>query len=200
MTKANKIITGILGGSFDPVHLGHIKLAQSAIESGKVDEVFFIPASQAPLRDAPTRVSPSQRLDMLKIALSNFEYPFQIEECEIERGEISYAIDTAKFLTEKYPNRQFKWIVGADHIGKLRKWKDIDTLAQMISFICAKRIEFNADTTQLPPSVKLEFFDFTPIAHSSTKIRQNLADGKRNLFMLDQNVEKFILKNKLYNT
>ena len=70
MTKANKIITGILGGSFDPVHLGHIKLAQSAIESGKVDEVFFIPASQAPLRDAPTRVSPSQRLDMLKIALS----------------------------------------------------------------------------------------------------------------------------------
>lgn len=200
MTKANKIITGILGGSFDPVHLGHIKLAQSAIESGKVDEVFFIPASQAPLRDAPTRVSPSQRLDMLKIALSNFEYPFQIEECEIERGEISYAIDTAKFLTEKYPNRQFKWIVGADHIGKLRKWKDIDTLAQMVSFICAKRIEFNADTTQLPPSVKLEFFDFTPIAHSSTKIRQNLADGKRNLFMLDQNVEKFILKNKLYNT
>ena len=125
MIQSKKIITGILGGSFDPIHLGHIKLAESALKSGIIDEIFFIPASQAPLRDAPVRVSASQRLQMLKIALANFEYPYTIEECEIQRGEVSYAIDTAKFLSEKYPNREFKWIVGADHIAKLSKWKDI---------------------------------------------------------------------------
>lgn len=200
MIQSKKIITGILGGSFDPIHLGHIKLAESALKSGIIDEIFFIPASQAPLRDAPVRVSASQRLQMLKIALANFEYPYTIEECEIQRGEVSYAIDTAKFLSEKYPNREFKWIVGADHIAKLSKWKDIDNLSKIVSFICAKRIEFDADTSVLPTSVKLEFFDFLPVPHSSTKIRENLADGKRNLFMLDQNVEKFILENKLYNT
>ena len=200
MDSSKKITTGILGGSFDPVHLGHLKLAQSAIESGKIDEIFFIPASQAPLRDAPVRVSSAQRLEMLKIALEKFPYPFSIEECEIQRGEISYAIDTAKFLSAKYQNRKFKWIVGADHIEKLNKWKDIDDLSKIVSFICAKRIEFNEDISALPPCVNLEFFDFTPIPHSSTKIRENLADGKRNLFMLDPNVEKFILENKLYNT
>ena len=62
MDSSKKITTGILGGSFDPVHLGHLKLAQSAIESEKIDEIFFIPASQAPLRDAPVRVSSAQRL------------------------------------------------------------------------------------------------------------------------------------------
>ena len=200
MAESKKIITGILGGSFDPIHLGHIKLAQSAIESGKIDEVFFIPAAQAPLRDAPVRVSAEQRLAMLKIALANFNYPCKIEDCEIQRGEISYAIDTAKFLSAKYPDRTFKWIVGADHIAKLDKWKDIAELSKIVSFICAKRIEFNADISMLPPCVKLEFFDFSPVPHSSTAIRNDLANKKRNLFMLDQHVEKFILENKLYNT
>ncbi len=198
--EIKKINVGIFGGSFDPIHIGHLKLAQAAIENRVVDEILFVPAAQAPMRDASARASTADRLRMLEIALEKFSYPYKIDTCEIERGEISYAIDTAKELAKKYPNKKFKWIIGADHIAKLSSWKNIEELSKIVSFACAQRIGFDSDTSLLPKELKLEFFDFTPIPHSSTQIRKDLSDGKKNLFMLDANVEEYILKHKLYNT
>ncbi len=190
---------GILGGSFDPVHIGHLKLAKAAVDTKVVDKIFFIPAAQAPLRDSTNRASTEDRLNMLKIALEKFPAPYLIETCEIERGQISYAIDTARELQKKYPDCNFKWIIGTDHIAKLSKWKNIDELSKIVSFACAKREGFDDDKSQLPENVHLEFFDFTPVPHSSTQIREELAKGKKNLFMLDQNVENYIIIHKLYN-
>ncbi len=198
--KIEKISVGILGGSFDPIHIGHLKLAQAAVETGIASQILFVPAFQAPLRDCAVRAPAEHRLHMLEIALKKFSYPYKIETCEIERGEISYAIDTAKELSKKYPNAKLKWIIGADHIAKLSNWKNIDELAKVVSFACAQRNGFSVDTALLPKNLELEFFEFTPIPHSSTQIRNDLSMGKKNLFMLDDNVEEYIFKHKLYNT
>ncbi|MBQ6534292.1 MAG: nicotinate (nicotinamide) nucleotide adenylyltransferase [Opitutales bacterium] len=200
MERARKTKIGILGGSFDPPHLGHIGLAKTAVEAGAAEKIVFIPAGQAPLRDAPTAAPASRRLAMLKIALSRFPYPHEIDECEIGRGGVSYAIDTAKLLKKRFPEAELRWIVGADHIEKLAKWRDIGELAKIVSFACARRDGFPADAAKVPSGVNVEFFDFAPMPHSSTQIRADLASGKRNLFMLDPAVEKYIVENKLYNS
>ena len=179
---------GILGGSFDPVHLGHIALAQSAFDDGRVDEIVFVPAAQAPMRDAPVRAASGHRLKMLEIAASKLPFPHSACTFELDRGGISYAVDTVKFLSEKYPQKRLRWILGGDHIAKLH------------GFICARRDGFDADTSKLPPSLHFEFFAFAPLPYSSTEIRARLARGEKNLKMLDPDVESYIFKNKLYNT
>ncbi len=200
MGTANGQTLGVMGGSFDPVHLGHIMLARAAVETGTVDKIVFVPAFQAPLRDAPVRSSARNRLDMLSIALRNFTPPHSISTFEITRGGTSYAIDTAKHLAAENPQKDIIWIVGADHIAKLPKWHKIEKLSKIVSFACATREGFDADISHLPSFVKLEFFDFAPVPHSSTEIRNALARGERHLNMLDPEVENYILKNKLYNT
>lgn len=189
-----------MGGSFDPVHLGHIMLARAAVETNTVDEVVFVPAFQAPLRDAPVHSSAQNRLDMLSIALRNFAPPHSISTFEITRGGTSYAIDTAKHLAAENSGKDIIWIVGADHIAKLPKWYEIGKLSKIVSFACAAREGFDADTSRLPSFIRLKFFDFAPVPHSSTEIRNALARGARHLNMLDPEVENYILKNKLYNT
>ena len=191
---------GILGGSFDPVHLGHIALAQSAFDDGRVDEIVFVPAAQASMRDAPVRAASVHRLKMLEIAASKLPFPHSACTFELDRGGISYAVDTVKFLSEKYPQKRLRWILGGDHIAKLHGWKDIDAIAKLADFICARRDGFDADTSKLPPSLHFEFFAFAPLPHSSTEIRARLARGEKNLKMLDPDVESYIFKNKLYNT
>jgi nicotinate-nucleotide adenylyltransferase len=200
MNESDKDSIGILGGSFDPVHLGHLKLAQAAVETGCVNEVIFVPAAQAPLRDEGVRASPAHRAEMLKIALESFKYKNEVCLFEIRRGGISYTVDTAEFLRRQYPQKKLKWIIGADHIAKLPQWKNIGRLAEIVSFICGARENFNADTSILSDNIKVEFFKFKPIPHSSTLIREYLKNGKRNLNMLDPKVENYIFKHKLYNT
>ncbi len=193
-----KIRTGILGGSFDPIHKAHVKLAQTAYREANLDDIFFIPAHLAPLRDAPYATSAEHRLAMLKIALSKANFPYSIELYELERAQISYSIDTITHLQKKYPERDFFWIIGGDHIGKLKKWKDIDLLCQKITFLCAARPDYEIKQSDIPTNAKIERINFEEMPHSASQIRQDLRDGKRQHFMLDLDVLNYILENNLY--
>ncbi len=189
---------GILGGSFDPVHKAHLALAESACKQAGLSRVIFIPAKQAPLRDAPVRASDIDRLAMLKLALRGFKYPYKIDEFEISRPQTSYSIDTALHLSQKYPGAELFWIIGADHVGKLSRWKQIGELGKIISFICAARNGYDTDKTLIPQGVKLEFINFTPLPYSSTEIRARLENGLNCDLMLDPRVKEYILKHRLY--
>jgi len=190
--------TGILGGSFDPVHSGHIELARAACKEAKLDEIIFVPARQAPLRDAPVKAKDADRLAMLNIALKDFECPHKIETCELDRRGISYSVDTAKYLKNKYPGGALYWIIGSDHLAKLRFWRNIETLATLVSFLCAKRPNYPCDRSEVPSFVNVKFFDFAPMPHNSTQIRNALESGEDAENMLDPNVKKYILDNKIY--
>lgn len=196
----SKIRTGILGGSFDPVHNAHLELAKAALEGAGLEEIFFIPAKQAPLRDSPVSAPDADRLAMLRLALKKFHAPHKISLFEMNREGISYSIDTARHLAEKYPHRDFFWIIGSDHLEKLKHWKDIGELANIVSFVCAARPGYEANPADIPQNVRISYISISPMPHSSTQIRENLKNGGDAKFMLDGAVLEHIIKNKLYNT
>lgn len=194
-----------MGGSFDPVHKAHKALALVAFEQCSLDKIIFIPARQANLRDEPVCANSAQRLKMLELSLADFQPPHEIELFEISNPQISYSINTADFLIQKYPNCSINWIIGADHLDKLKNWKSIDELSKKISFICAAREGFESsfDKTKLPKNASVNFIDFSPLPHSSTRIRALLKtapDSPQLHSLLDCEVFSFIKNNHLYGT
>lgn len=189
---------GIMGGSFDPPHKAHLEIANAACGSLNLDEIFFIPAFSAPLKPNPHYAGFADRLEMLKIALKNFDKKFRILEIERERGGVSYSVDTVKFLRKKIKGAQFFWIIGADQLLSLHKWRGIEELAKLASFAAAKRGAEKMENPNLPKCARIEIVPFEPIEISSTDIRQNLKNGNFENDFVDENVLNYIKENKLY--
>src|SRR5690242_1180297 len=124
---------GLMGGTFDPVHNGHLLAAESAREAAKLDEVWFVPTSIPPHKPQPGTDSRA-RCEMLKAALLG-NPAFRLETIELERAGASYTIDTVIALQAREPEAQFYWIVGSDMVGNLPNWRRIDELVDRISFI-----------------------------------------------------------------
>lgn len=192
-----KIKTGILGGSFDPPHIAHIELAKAAIKAG-LEEIIFMPAYQAALKDAPVSASAEDRIKMLSLATAVLDFPCEISDYEISKGGMSYSIDTAKHLIKENPNREFYWIIGTDHLSKLKYWKDISSLAKIVKFLCAQRGGYSSDTKEVPEGVEIKFIDFDEIELSSTQIREAIKKSGTSNLRLDPKVVEYILEQKLY--
>ena len=194
MSAKHKI--GILGGSFDPIHKAHIGLANAACTKLGLDKIVFVPTHQAPLRDAPTLTPDSHRIAMLRLSLESFPFPWEICDYEIRKGGTGYSIDTAKYL-QSCEDAEYFWIIGSDHLSKLSKWKDIEELSKLATFVCAPREGFGFPISEAPKCAKIIPLDFGPLPDSSTFVR-----GARSLeqlhLMLDKPVAAYILKNKLY--
>jgi len=193
----NRIKIGILGGSFDPVHKAHIELAKAVYEQCELDLLLFVPARQAALKDNEVCATAQDRLNMLEIATKNLSINYQIDTFELDKDEVSYSIDTAKYLYNKYPNAKLVWIIGSDHIGKLDKWKDVDQLCNIVEFACAKRDGYPLQADTIPLSAKIEYVKFEPILVSSTEIRKHLKNGKNLETMLESKVISYIKDKKL---
>ena len=192
---------GVMGGMFDPVHKTHIALARAALYGGGITKLVFMPAHQSPMKDAPAASSDADRLEMLKIALSDFGADYEICEYEMRRSQTGYAIDTANFLEEKYPNAKISWIIGGDHISKLPHWRNARELFKKVGFICASRLCYKPDLSALPEGARIKFLEFAPTSTSSTEIRTLLGEGRLDLLksVLDKRVLEFIIAHKLYN-
>ena len=196
---ARPLKIGIMGGSFDPPHLVHIKIAQAAREALNLDEVFFIPANQAPLKGFEPRANFGHRLNMLKLALESVKGAARVLDLELLRGGTSYSVDTARILAREHPNANFYWIIGADQVESLHKWKDIEELARLVEFACFERPGFSLKpNTKLPPLVRIHKIGAEPIGVSSTKIRKMLAHGVKKIEYLDEKVLNYARENKLY--
>lgn len=196
---ARPLKIGIMGGSFDPPHLAHIRIAQAAREALNLDEVFFIPANRAPLKGFEPKAGFEHRLKMLKIALEGFSGAARVLDLERRRGGTSYSVDTAGILSEEYPGSKFYWIIGADQVESLHKWKDIEKLANFVEFACFERPGFSLKPNpNLPSIVRIHKIGAEPLEVSSTKIRKMLAHGVKKIEYLDERVLNYIRENKLY--
>lgn len=176
----------LFGGSFDPVHQGHIEMAKAAADQLEADEVWFIPARQAPLKDRAL-TDGRLRQEMLEIALRM--YPdFKVEPVELDREGISYTIDTVRELTKKHPDCAFTFLIGADQLSQFHKWKDVEVLNRLTRFACVAR------DGKLPKTrFKVESVSMDPVPVSSTQIRQ----GDR-LNYLDPAVLAYCYEHRLY--
>ncbi|MBC2595065.1 nicotinate (nicotinamide) nucleotide adenylyltransferase [Ruficoccus amylovorans] len=188
---------GFLGGSFDPVHYGHLLIAQDAQEQLALDRVYFVPSPHTPLRDEAPSVDSVHRVAMLDLALQGDER-LQVEECEIRLPEPSYTVDTLTRLRRKHADARLFWIVGADHVAKFARWHEPQRLLELAEIIVVSR---PGDELAVPEGFPSERFHLVlghPFAVCSSEIRQRFADGKSARFFLPPTVEAYIETHRLY--
>lgn len=188
---------GILGGTFDPLHNGHLELARAACEQLQLDRVIFIPAFRHPVKEkSETVASPDARLEMVRLGIRN-DTRFEVSDCEIRRKGISYTVDTLRMLREKHakPHELF-FLTGGDWGKNLDEWKEIKTVFSIAHFVVAKRPGF--DLRNLPAHV--EPLDFVPLDISSSEIRERLRTGRSVSEWIPERVLRYVEEHCLYQS
>lgn len=197
---------GIIGGSFDPLHLGHLIIARDAAEHLGLSEVVFIPAATPPHKQHAKQVAAEHRLNMLKLAVDT-DARFSVSDIEILRGGLSYSVDTIKALSAIHHDADLFLIVGSDTLVELHTWHRVDELLQMCSVATILRpgidsLDVISQKIQLPERHRAKLMDHVIEAHrigiSSTEIRRRVAEGKGIRYLVPPAVETYIREHGLY--
>ncbi len=192
----------IFGGSFDPIHIGHIILARDIKEILKAEKVLFVPTAQAPLKEKH-RASAEDRLKMLQLALER-EKDLLIEEYEIRRGGISYTVFTLEYLSKKYKGDELYLLLGSDSFLRFHLWKEPNRILQLAKIVVVDREGKLKDVQEY---IKENFKTFKDriillpsrrIDISSTEIRKRIKEGKSIYCLVPEKVEEYIRKKGLY--
>ncbi len=205
---------GIFGGTFNPIHIGHIRGAISAYEAFKLDKIIFMPTGIPPHKKDD--VAPAEyRYQMVQLAISDIDY-LQVSRMEIDSNRVNYTIDTILELKQAYNSDELFFIVGTDAFFYLDLWKDYKKLIKLVSFILMRRPEYD-----IKPIIKkyesiIEFLNiedsfkkdnndtsiyiYTPPAFdiSSSMVRKKIKEGKTVTYIIPEKVEKFIKEKGLY--
>ncbi len=185
---------GILGGTFDPPHYGHLTIAETAIRKLKLKEVIFVPAKTPPHKSEEEISSRRDRLAMLKLAVAGKER-IHISEIEFERQGPSYTVDTLTELQREYPDDEFYFLIGADNISEMESWHQPERIFEMVNVVAAGRPGFSAAGKF---AGMIESFDMKPVNISSTMIREKVRADLSISGLLPAAVEEYILKRNLY--
>lgn len=192
---------GIMGGTFDPIHLGHLLAAERAGEACGLDEVWFMPASVPPHKLHAPLASADHRLEMVKRAVDG-NPRFRVTDFELARGGTSYTVDTVTELKRVYPATEFSYIVGADMVMYLPKWRRIGDLIRLVRFIGVARPGFVLRLDELDPPLR-ERISIVPMPLmeiSSTEIRQRIREGLSVRYLVNAPVLDYMEVNRLYET
>lgn len=182
---------GILGGTFDPPHYGHLLIAEEVYQALGLDEVWFIPSYEPPHKEKATS-DVDGRLAMLEAAIESNPH-FSINKIEVNRTGKSYTIDTINELKQQYPNTDFYFIIGADMVEYLPKWYKIDELVGRVTFVGVKRSDYELNT--IYPIIEVNI----PVVEiSSTQVRQRLSEGKSIKYLVPDEVIAVIKEYQLY--
>ena len=189
----------LYGGTFDPIHYGHLLPAEEVCEAYGFDRFWFIPAARPPHKqDDPQRASPDERFEMVRLAVMGHP-TFRVSRSEIDRTGKSYAIDTVREFQARYgPDATIYWILGADALIDFDVWKDGETLLEICRFVAMTRPRY--DLSRVPKHVRerVEFFTVTGIDLSSTEIRARIAAGKSIRYRTPPAVIDYIERHGLY--
>lgn len=203
MSYQNKKV-GIMGGTFDPIHYGHLILAQTALEAFELDEIMFVPSGTPWLKDSTKVLSKNKRVHMTGIAIED-NTKFALSTIEIDREGNSYSYETVEELKKEYPETDFYFILGADSLLEIEKWKHPDRLMAECTLLVAVRDDCDENALQKQIAYLNEKYNAAicilpakRIDISSTDIRNLIAAGKSVRYMLPDQVIKFIEKNHLY--
>jgi nicotinate-nucleotide adenylyltransferase len=186
---------GIFGGSFDPVHYGHIEAVRSFISSGLVDEVWVMLTPDPPHKKNKIQAAYDNRLEMLNIALSNIS-GVKISEVEQQLPKPSYTLQTLKHLKEKHPDYMFYLCLGEDSITHFHEWFKFHEILETCNLLAVERPGFDSSGTDPKILEKTIFLDHKPYDVSSTKIRKTGNTQAR--FDVPEKVAEYIHKHKLY--
>ncbi len=197
---------GIFGGSFDPVHQGHLLIAEQFAEDMKLDLVKFIPAKVSPFKLGYTPTSDKHRLEMLRLAVGS-NRRFEVDSLELDRGGVSYTIDTVAALRGVEPDAEYYMLIGADSLKDFKKWKSPEELLVSVSLVVARRggeappqwSELSGlATPEVLEGIQERSLNLPAMEISSTDIRRRLELGRSIRYLVPSAVEVYIQSHGLY--
>ena len=195
---------GIFGGSFNPVHIGHLLVAQEAWYRCRLARVAFVPSASNPLKDEPDHsATDAQRLSMLRMAVED-DNRYYVDAYDLRRGGTTYSVDTVMRFHELHPKAQIYFIMGADSAEQLHLWKDVQIFLQLCRIVIYARRGAHDFSGGLPPQlgelvVNWEYISINPVDISSTDIRGRLRNDKPVRYMVPDNVADYIHRMGIYD-
>ncbi len=185
---------GILGGTFNPVHLGHLLLAEGARETLELDQILWIPARIPPHKEPPGQVSAEQRARMVELAISD-NPAFRLSRVELERPAPSYTIDTVHQLRQQEISTVSDWffLIGSDTAGELESWREIGQLKTLVQFVAIPRPGRPATRVPEVRQIPVQTLDV-----SSSEVRQRIRENRSIRYWVPESVRLYIEEHRLY--
>ena len=184
----------IFGGSFDPIHNGHLYLITSILDSKIFEKLIVIPAGDPWQKEM--HASKLDRLAMTQIALKGKRV--DVDDCEVSRTGPSYAIDTAKHLIDDEPGAQYTWIIGSDALQNLATWHRLEELTKIVDFLVIIRPGHAIEAANVHADVKWSSIEIVALDISATAVRHLLAEGRDVSHLIPQEVHRYIIEKRLY--
>ena len=184
---------GIMGGTFDPIHMGHLILGEKAYEQFRLEKVLFMPSGNPPhKRNRQGRATDEERVEMVRRAIAGNPH-FELSLTEMHENGYTYTYHTLEMLKEKNPDTDYYFIIGGDMVEYLPKWHRIDDLLHLVQFVGIRRPNYPTESTY-----PIIWVDVPQMAISSTLIRQKVKSGCSTRYLLPENVINYIQEKGLY--
>lgn len=195
--RLNAYRIGILGGTFDPPHLGHLAIAKRAKSQLRLNRILFIPAFVPPHKKKGSRAKPSERLRMVKLAIRG-KSAFKVSPIEIKRRGVSYTVDTLKQVRKQYPKAELFLIIGSDNLSEFRIWKSHKEIVRLATVVVyPRRRKIRPRLSGLPRS-RILFLKGPLMRVSSSDIRSLLYQGRAIRHLVPAHVGRYIRSRSLY--
>lgn len=195
---------GVFGGTFDPIHFGHLYIAQEALNRLQLDNILFMPSGNPPHKTTRDKTDASIRYELVNMAIKG-EAKFIISRYEIDNKGLSYTYKTLKYLQSKEPNRNIYFITGADCLMELYSWRKVDEIFKLCTLVVFNRSGYKKEeilhqkkVVEEKYNVEIIFLDINPIDISSTEIKNMIKEGRNVSHLLPLNVLNKIVELDLY--
>ena len=191
----------LYGGSFDPIHIGHLITATNAVETYNLDKVIFIPSHITPLKDRDLEASDTDRFEMIQRSIKN-NPKFIVSDYEINNDGVSYSYNTVKYFKDNYRDKKIYFIIGTDRAKDLKKWYNIEELSKLVTFIFVARdgekLEDIVEKDGFYKGIDYEIMISPIIEISSSLIRNRIKQNKKIDYMVTDNCKSYIEELSLY--
>ena len=203
MTGAEKRV-GVLGGTFNPIHIGHLVMAERAFDLYQLDRVLILPSGISYMKNIGEIQDAKKRTQMVSLAIQGNKH-LELSTIEIDRDGNTYTYETMEYLCERYPDTEFFFIIGADNLFSIEKWNQVEKLFQCCTVLVAGRNKYSEaevnvqlEYYRIKYGAKVELMDTPYINISSSSIREYLQNGRSIKYMVPPDVEEYIYRNSLY--
>lgn len=198
-STSNKLRVGVMGGTFDPIHHGHLVAASEAAHRFGLDEVVFVPTGE-PWQKAGRKISPAEDRYLMTVIATAANPRFTVSRADIDRAGPTYTIDTLRDLRGDYPDADLYFITGADALSSIMSWHDWEDMFALAEFVGVTRPGYELTEDMLPADVqeRVHLLDIPAMAISSTDCRERAAAGRPVWYLVPDGVVQYIAKHRLY--
>ncbi|WMJ75273.1 nicotinate (nicotinamide) nucleotide adenylyltransferase [Cytophagaceae bacterium ABcell3] len=187
---------GLFFGSFNPIHIGHLIIANVMAKNTDLDKVWFIVSPHNPLKSSKSLIHEFDRYEMVRLAIHD-NLDLEVSDIEFQLPRPSYTVDTLTYIQEKYPEHEFALIIGEDNLVQFPRWKNHDKILEYFKLYVYPRPRCSESELKSHPSVKM--YEAPMMDVSATYIRNTIKDGNSVRYLIPTEVEEYIHRNKLYS-